>query len=547
MRHARICWAILVAVVVIVAGVPPLREQTAVQRRAATRRYVPPEFLIDPERVEECIRFVEKRYPEDPAMLTAAGCLTYVAGLRTTPEGALSSRSRYMMAALGLLKRGAEGGGGSTAWAAYVNALARDFRGYPRAGATGLDPTDPEQQAQAEKEAAARPMPEIPPEQTATPLLHALPEWEKADPENGLPIAMEAYVLYGLRQDSEALRKWEKAARLPIVSSHPVEAMRSVRGLFAGMGFSDAEAAFVSLGAVNSMFPSLAMVREGARVALYEGRTAMMQGRDQEAVRLWDATMDTGQHLAQSRDAVIDFLQGSALVAIGISPTWVWVSDNASGLSGGPIDKGRYFWGRQHAFYVDQVGQAADAARRDQVIRSRLQGMLLHKAIHELFPTTAALSLALSLPGMAFALAAQAGLLVLGFLAISLLGREKADAASRLRTGWNVAISLLMVAGITPGVLAALVATRWTRAAPHGALASWRGNLRKSLPLAAALSGMLYLACSIGAVYYQAKVARSLDVPEMTRLIRSVGPSWTNPVIPPDSWRAACPPARAGG
>ena len=348
MWRVRIHWSIVAAVSLATATVSPLREQVGVQWRAATRgtamrQYVTAEPTA-PTHVEDCIRFVQTNHPDDPAMLTAAGCVAEGADIRgDIPEDPLvvGQQSGYESKALELLRRGTEAGGGPTAWAAYANALARDFRGYPRVGETGYDPTDLEERALAEEEAATRPGPTTPPEDAAAPLLRALDEWEQADPANGLPAAMKAGVLYGLRRDSEALQAWVRAAELPAMSTHIREVERSARGLFASMGFSDAEAAVLAVQAKRAVVYSLADVRSSARLAVYEGRTAMMQGRGGDAVRLWDATMDIGKHFAQSRGDVVDFLQGKAIAANGAAPSWVWRSDESSGLSGGPLDEGR--------------------------------------------------------------------------------------------------------------------------------------------------------------------------------------------------------------
>jgi len=44
---------------------------------------------------------------------------------------------------------------------------------------------------------------------------HALSRWEKADPDNGLPLALRAWLLYGLRRDSDARAAWLAAAVRP--------------------------------------------------------------------------------------------------------------------------------------------------------------------------------------------------------------------------------------------------------------------------------------------------------------------------------------------
>ena len=132
------------------------------------------------------------------------------------------------------------------------------------------------------------------------------------------------------------------------------------------MGMPEPEAIITSWSAL--IFPSFARLRSSARIALYEGRLAQMQGRPEDAIRWWNSSIDIARHMEESTDSVIGFLVAAAIGGITGTPVWRWVHDERSGIPDGPLFKGRYFYGHQHAFYVSQVGEAADAELRDGII-----------------------------------------------------------------------------------------------------------------------------------------------------------------------------------
>jgi len=76
-------------------------------------------------------------------------------------------------------------------------------------------------------------------------------------------------------------------------------------------------------------------------------------------------------------------------------------------------------------------------------------------------------------------------------------------------------------------------------------LTAWRGHLRRLLPPALAFGAILYLAIGIVTIKPRADYARQWMKPgasEMDHVRQALGDEWTNPTIPPDSYRAEHPP-----
>ena len=95
-------------------------------------------------------------------------------------------------------------------------------------------------------------------------------------------------------------------------------------------------------------------------------------------------------------------------------------------------------------------------------------------------------------------------------------------------------------------LLALLAATR-RRNASTRVRQVWRQIMSQTVPLAAALLALSFLVTALIALPIRAGLTRDLraaDWSEMKLYTNRLGPSWTNPTIPPDSWRAEYPPSR---
>jgi len=569
MPRVRSAWLILIVVIAVVAVVSPLRQQVGLQWAMLSqlpRRQSPgvseqpfgsATILLVPYQ-DRCVGFVTRHYPNDSEMLLAAGALA-------------DDRA--------LLERAAEGSKTPAAWAAYVDALLQTEPRFERVGAAGVDPADSHAVAQEEQRIAESRSPTRLSPQEAAPGLRALDAWHAADPKNGLPLAMEALYLYGLHRDDAALAQWEAAGRLPEVSNRSQERTRAMTRLLVRMGMPEPEAIAASSAAV--IFPSLARVRSCARIAVYEGRLAQIQGRAADAVRWWDATVKLGRHMQASADAIIGFLVGVAVEAIGGAPAWQWYLDRASGVPNGPLFQGRYFYGSQHALYVREEGEAGAAQLRDQLVVGKLRTQLVRRytegltVFDDYYRSDRLLAF-----GQVTAMLLL--LLLVFFAATGTWSRQGADQATELSWAWQGIITVLVLAPVTViGVgaflapmngempstaipvahfLAALglsafavivlplFAAAFTRRSPARPRTAWRGNLRRVLPTALVLGVILYLGLALAAMSVRARWTREVTRPgmsEMTWLVRKAGPAWSHPQIPPDSWRADYPPKQA--
>ncbi len=583
MPRIRASWLIVIAAIIIVVAARPLREQ--VLPPAAVWCYlevVQPlplkasrfDAWLRPYR-DRAVRLAERQDASDPQTLLGAGLLC-------------GDDKR----ATALLRRAAETVRCPAARAALVRNLIASSPTYARMGTEGAILLDPVSVAFAKQSLEELKLPDRLSPEAVTPILDALHAWEADDPENALPLALEVYYLYGLHRDSEAFDRWEAASRLTRVDYHYAEWADAVAGLLIRVGAPAAEAVSEGSWCTLVQGKSNARLCDCARIAQYEGYLAIMQGRPKDAIRWWRSTSDLGHHTQASAYEDISSLVGLAIEGTGTSPTWKWYPDSYTGIPAGPIGRGRFFFGLEHDLYVSQVGAAADAALRDRIVQAKMRSTLSrgyrdeHPLFGNLFFRAAQMVM---LAGLAVGLAL---VLLVIHAATGCWRRRQADAATRLSLTWQVVLAVLMlapcaVAGLLiaevlvnqepwlPGIFgeaedqrrAALGAlSAWMAALsfvfafalpliaaglsrqPGARLATaWRGNARKILPAAIAVCVLASLGLLAVAARYRAQWVREETRPgggEMARMIKAIGPSWTNPTIPPDSWRAEYPPKK---
>ncbi len=563
MRLVRASWFVFAAAIIVAAAVPTLRHQF----RLSLSGFVPRrQVMEDPWSVttamlkpyrERAAAFVEERYPDDPEMLLAAGQLA---------------------GNVDLLRRAAEEGGGPIAWAAYAEAVTERGPGFMRIGNTGADPADPVEMESARRTVAESGVPDrLTPEQ-AEPVLSVLRSWQEADPDNALPVALEARYLYGLHEDRDALIAWSQAGRMPVVTSHALARAGAVERLLAAMGMPEPDAIMNSQ--LSMVFPFFATARDTARFAVYEGRVAAMEGDPIEAITWWQSTADFGRHMQESADTIIGFLVGVAVQGIGGHPIWQWTLDERSGIPNGPLFGGRYFWGDQHSLYVEHMGPEADRELRDSLVRAKVRSSLSREYTKDLGAFESYFR-ANRYPAFAAIVFALAALLLAAFAAFGTWSRRAADEATRLRPTWQVIIALLVVlpaavsglvvlrrdfAGVAMSatlaaqlilgfvgvpllllVLLPLFAAISSRRSGARLRTAWRGNLRRVIPVAIAVAAVLSLWLSAYAADLRAQWAEKWSAPGVTEfsdMVEKLGPAWTDPTIPPDAWRAEYPPGR---
>ena len=560
MKLARASWLVVLAVIIITAAVPMFRHQF----RLGLRFVVPGKDIT--QQLDTALRlkpyseqpaiFVEKRYPNDNEMLLAAGIISDDTNLLK-------------------LKRAAEKDKSPAAWAAYVEELMKSGPAFSRIGSSGVNPADPEAVAAEKKRLAESGLPDrITPEQAA-PVRSALRSWQEADPENALPVALETRMLYGLHRDQEALTTWAQAGRMPLVTSRALSRSNAVKRFFIARGMPEPEALLNSQ--ILMTFPSFARLRDTARFAVYEGRLANMRDDPVTAINWWQSTADFGRHMQDSADTIIRFLVGIAIEGMGASPAWQWVNDGSSGIPGGPLFGGRYFWGDHHALYLEHMGEDNDQTLLNSLILAKLRSKASREYTSDLglfegyYTATRYL-------GLTVAAAGPAAVLFFFYLLFGTWSRRAADSATNLHAFWQL---VLAVALLLPFITAAIIilklpisvmetpppiegtllaafigfllllliipplAAFGSRAPGARFRTAWRGNLRRLLPVSIALCALLSLGLNLYASHLRSQWVNKWSAPnhtEMREMINQLGPRWTNPTIPPDAYRAEYPP-----
>ena len=517
-----------------------------------TRANLPEGLRAYAERAPE---FVREQYPDDPEMLMAAGLLTtdYDTGVA-------------------LMKEALEKGGGGAVWAAYAGLLAARLPDYQRLGLWVVDPADPKAVARLEETIAELGGPTKLAWREVAAIIGVAREWAEAEPDNGTPLALETYYLYGLHRDQEALERWEEAASRPEAESHRQEFLWAISRLLVEMGESEWQAIQSSFSVGFEPTEAVASAPSHcARIGGYEGRLARLEGRPDDAIRWWMATIKFGRHMQQSADTFVEGLVGISVEAIGGSPVWLWKPDRETGIPDGPLQGGRLFHGEHHDFFVSHAGEQAAEEVRDSMVRAKARSMLWREYRKRPSP----LLRSYMLLGLGSLCATLLVLFVLVFAGISTRLRREADKATDLPPGRRLIIVFLALLPATAGgvlywtqfslqdsqpllfmvffggfaltplaaLLLPLIAARSTRQPPARLATAWRGNLRKVLPLAILLCATLSLALGIAGRRAEAEWARNWpSETEMDRVVRQIGPQWHDPPIPREAWRNEPPP-----
>jgi len=565
-----------------VLAVAPLREEAGDQWRVLPLPGSPAALIPGAASdafgalADAAVDFVEVHHPNNPEMLLGAGTLGWTStGLSGGASAAGASVTARKNRILSLLKRAAESRGGPAAWAAYAGAVIHGVE-FDRLGMHGVDPGDPQEVAEARRDIADGGKPDRISGEAAQAFLECLREWQEADPKNGMPVAVEAWLLYGLHEDERALARWEEASRLLLVTAHTDERRQAARQVLRAMGLPQTEAALFALAAGGPWDALSRALRDGARMAYNQGRLAQMSGHEAEALQVWTATIALGRHMMESADNQIEFLVGSALQSIGAMPAWVWEADKRTGVTGGPLLGGRIWYGSQHDAYAGWVGQQQDNELRESLVVAKARAGLLRKYNKGVLDDKwfSRMAAAMAAPRLAWNFAAPLILLLLLYAVVSLWARRRdAGAASRGQEAeagtaffWPLAATAslgalavwaaltdsgtVLVAGfflwgvgcLIGGAIMMWYQRRRPRPRPRQ---SWMQRLRRGVPQWCAVTALLYLsATSVGAIA-KSKLMRDLSGSETKMVIEAAGDAWRNPSIPPDSWRAAYPPKRA--
>jgi hypothetical protein len=573
MRRPRISWLVLIAAVVTVAAVPALREQARAIPPSVVGGLWPEGFFWSPSAVREAAAFVDRHYPNDPDMLLAVATLALNTEANWSPDE--PEREQLVRLRRSFLQRAVAEGGTPAAWAAYTELLeVRVIRPGDQ------EEVRPEPGIPAGSGAAPAPDPASPVSDLGPPddTLADIRAWRAVDPENALPMALEALKLYGLDKEDQARSLWLAASTKPILSDRWTERTEALSLLWQRMGCpemeSRASAAYVDSSSLRfSLYGLSPPARDGSRA----GIEAASQGRTQEAVRLWQATIDLGRHMQMSADTSGEFQTGVSLEQVGADPIWQLHPRYHYGMSNEEERRRSFWYGSHHALYVEQMGEEADAALRDRLVRNRARFFLLagpFAADTELSDMQAEAEASLA---HFVSLALSTGLLLVLFAIVSLYGRQAADRAADIGLGWRTALVLaplplgylllllLDVEPSDPWLGARTAGPLWVHAAAipfavlalslgsimyrhpgsAGMWAVWRGNMRAVLPSVAALVAVYCVVLGLDAAPLRARVTEELRRPKLARVIEELGDRWHDPPIPRDAWRAEHPPEEA--
>jgi len=568
--RVRASWVVLLLVALVVAVSKPLRDQVAWPLHNAVwwtpyREYVGGETPADTYLKPFRDRAIEsaKTAPTSLPIQIGAGFL-----------------ARDKRVALAHLKKTAEHTGEPVAWAAYTLRLVDAGPEYSRLGTEGVDPADPESVAKGEEDVRDSKHPQRLSEAAVAPILQALHGWEAAEPKNGLPLAVEAYYLYGLHRDQEALARWHAASELPTAYGYSQEIDIGISDCLALTGLPKPDAWWLTFGSVGPGYTLLSRARDFARAANYEGRIAAMRRDAKQAIAWWTPAVEIGEHIQESAHSNLEYVGGRGIQSIGVSPVWRWRDDRTSGIPDGPLMKGRLFYGRYHDLYAAYMGEAAAIALRDRLVLGRLRQKAGHGYVADVWPESPYM-FAITLLIFTALLGGLFWWLVLEFLMSGTWRRKQADEATTLSQRAAVLMALLIVlpaalppllmaatappsdahcvaalldvimAGMGTGILAfvfgPLVAARYAHKPFCHWPTAWRGIIRRVVPIAIALLSLaVLLMLAFGARYRAEWVRQCSDIThhEMARMIEALGPSWTHPTIPPDSWRDEYPPKK---
>lgn len=565
MARRYVPWFTVIAVALVVIAVPPLRDGARFQWVMLPRHFAPEmrqaETLPSPDPIRDwgnsyrlhCAEFARARYWNDAEMLMAAGMLT--------PD---------RFSGLEMLERAAELRSDPVTLSAYVDGLLEKGPGYQTPATLGVDPQQSGRMAEARRSIADRHIPGSLSKSDAAPLLAALARWQKADPKNALPVAVEVWCANGLGNRDKAIARWQEAARMPEMNAHTAQRIIAMRKLLIRMGLPMSEAIIAADSARS--FPSLTVLGMSAMLAYYEGSLARMEGRSADALQCWNATVELGERMQECSDRIEEFQSGVNLQAVGGAPAWRWFPDSMTGARGGGIMQGRFFRGPQHEFYQAQAGKQRGQELRDALVLAKTRAMMIERftgmrSDHQWYtragewlvfgqlatgfliaaiivlaaatwarrrtePSTPALNspwlLLTSLPSF-FVLAAAAGLVVA-------FSRDCATSPVRMPRGQDVllGVSLAAVAALAVPLIPALFVRRTGLSLSR----AWLDSLRAGLSVAVVVASLIYLGLGLEAADLRDHWVRQNAHPitEMEQARRAIGPSWDHPPVFPGSW-----------
>ncbi|MBN1459162.1 MAG: hypothetical protein JXA57_06470 [Armatimonadetes bacterium] len=565
MSLSRPAWLLVVVVGLTTALVSPLRDQARLQFIMLPR---PGDAQREPARdpivgwlaasSETALDFARAR-PEDPELVLAAALIA-------------SDRD----AAVDALREVTSSDGHATAWAAYLDVLLEQTPLYYREEMAGIHPENTQGLASARRLIKEHSLCTVLPADQATPIVAAAQQWQQIEAENALPVALEAWALWGLHRDEEALEKWAAASALPMLSNHGSERARAVSQLLETMGIPAPEAILTAR--LKARAPSLELLQLCTLAANYAGYCAEVAGDEEEAVRCWQSSIELGEHAQKTADTVLGFQAGAGIARLGAVPVWSFWSDRTTGRRTRGRLGGRYFHGPYHELFADRYGEEADL----ELVRNLAQAdsrvrMLQHLSTRVVPDDPYARATEFLIFGLLAALLAMAAAVILLFVRI--VGSHGSRPKQQGVPDSSVvaaAVGILLAAAAAGVVLAVapafpvspflapsflqitfgvglplatlvvlcLVADRARRR--RKTAGAFISALQPALLLTVILATLLYLGLGLVVVRSRAEFVRQWRQPGLTELqhvARTLGPPWRQPPVMPDAWESGPPSA----
>ena len=493
--------------------------------------------------------------PNDPELVLGAGLIT----------DDMERKSE-------LLRRAAEKGNTPAAWAAYSTDLMMHIPMFANDAYAGGDPANPTSMTEARKllmQQKGNGAADYLEAEDIAPLLEALKRWEAVDPQNALPVALEAYPLTAALRYDQALSRLEAAARLPKVDLQLHGQEAAAARLLTRMGMPEPEAIHTAM--ISQIMPCLARLRQVRAVACFEAQVARLKGHDAEAVRWLRAVQDFGRIMTESGDDTMVALVGIALEDIGGGFAWKWYPASAVSGGSGPLMGGAIFYGKYHDWYAKQVGAAEDTKLRERVVLSKLRTSALREYSSQqpmmLFGPTAEWAKPLG-----YSIAALVCLFL--FFIVYWSGRpwrDKEEGATRLPQTVTFLLALVAVAplaagmvyahgvrdarawqGIIDGAVLSIIAAialpaaaaQYTQVVGYRYGHAWVANHRRVLPIVIALTAIVYLGMSLDTAHARHQWAqewRAGKHDEFALVKKSLGAKWDHPQVPAGAWYAKYP------
>jgi hypothetical protein len=577
MRLTRVAWLVLLAAFIIVVAVPALQDQARAIPVSLVRRAWPlDEYVWMPWALPQAAAFGARHQPDDPEMLLGLATLALTAESNASSCDAGESGEPQIEEAHRtlprVLRRVTAAQATPAAWAAYTEALL--FR--PKPAPPDLPANIPSVPATPRDLSALHASDRWRHSQSLdaqAPVLNALCAWRAADAENALPVAWEALTRYAVGEDAQALSLWHAASKMPLVSDRWNEREAALILLLRRMGFPEMEAEAAGVWATDSNLRMLLLMLVADGEMTYdEGIRALSQGRPEKAVRLWQATMDLGRRLQESADDVGEFQMGVSLERLGAEPVWRVHPRQTPGMPEEARSEQRFWYGTEHAVYVSQMGEEADAALRDRLVANEARFDLFRGPFAPLGnPWFHAQDAATDDLHAFIFLALAVGVLVLLFCAASIVERQAADNATTIGLGWRaflilaplLAGYLVILAGPGPplwpenpahslwwsavavpvtALFVSLLPAIYRRRDSASVWAAWRGSIRIAFPGIAALLAVGCVAVGFRGATLRTKVTSELRRSDLVVAVEQLGDKWQHPPIRHDAWRAAYPP-----